>query len=95
MSWSRIIWIGRPSLIRCRWVLRPTVGRGCRRCWRQAMGCSRSTCCRWPGIGNGIQALRTLANRLVGILHGCLRTHTPYDEHLAWHNEPDKLSPAA
>ena len=41
------------------------------------------------------QALRTLANRLVGILHGCLRTHTLYDEHLAWHNEPDKLSPAA
>ena len=41
------------------------------------------------------QALRTLANRLVGILHGCLRTHTLYNEHLAWHNEPDKLSPAA
>ena len=41
------------------------------------------------------QALRTLANRLVGILHGCLRTHTLYDEHLAWHSEPDKLSPAA
>ena len=41
------------------------------------------------------QALRTLANRLVGILHGCLRTHTLYDEHLAWHTEPDKLSPAA
>jgi transposase/transposase IS116/IS110/IS902 family protein len=41
------------------------------------------------------QALRTLANRLVGILHGCLRTQTLYDEHLAWHNEPDKLSPAA
>jgi transposase len=41
------------------------------------------------------QALRTLANRLVGILHGCLRTHTLYDEHLAWHNESDKLSPAA
>jgi transposase len=41
------------------------------------------------------QALRTLANRLVGILHGCLRSHTRYDEHLAWHNEPDKLSPAA
>ena len=41
------------------------------------------------------QALRALANRLVGILHGCLRTHTPYDEHLAWHSEPDKLSPAA
>jgi hypothetical protein len=29
------------------------------------------------------QALRTLANRLVGILQGCLRTHTLYNEHLA------------
>ena len=41
------------------------------------------------------QALRALVNRLVGILHGCLRNHTLYDEHLAWHSEPDKLSPAA
>jgi Transposase/Transposase IS116/IS110/IS902 family len=41
------------------------------------------------------QALRALANRLVGILHGCLRSHTLYDEHLAWHTEQDKLSPAA
>lgn len=30
------------------------------------------------------RALRALGNRLVGILHGCLRHHTPYDEHLAW-----------
>jgi len=30
------------------------------------------------------QALRALGNRLVGILHGCLRHHTPYDEHTAW-----------
>jgi transposase len=30
------------------------------------------------------RALRALANRLVGILHGCLRYHTPYDEHTAW-----------
>ena len=30
------------------------------------------------------RALRALANRLVGILHGCLRHGTPYDEHLAW-----------
>jgi transposase len=29
-------------------------------------------------------ALRALANRLVGILHGCLRHGTLYDEHLAW-----------
>ena len=30
------------------------------------------------------QALRALGNRLVGILHGCLRHHTSYDEHTAW-----------
>ncbi len=30
------------------------------------------------------RALRALANRLVGILHGCLHHHTPYDEHTAW-----------
>jgi hypothetical protein len=30
------------------------------------------------------QALRALANRLVGILHGCLRHHTSYNENTAW-----------
>lgn len=25
-----------------------------------------------------------LANRLVGILHGCLHHQTPYNEHTAW-----------
>lgn len=30
------------------------------------------------------QALRTLANRLVGILHGCLTHHVAYDEVTAW-----------
>jgi transposase len=30
------------------------------------------------------QALRGVGNRLVGILHGCLRHHTPYNEHTAW-----------
>ncbi|MGC1781078.1 MAG: IS110 family transposase [Acidobacteriaceae bacterium] len=35
------------------------------------------------------QALRALANRLVGILHGCLRHHTLYNEHTAWaHRTP-------
>jgi hypothetical protein len=29
-------------------------------------------------------ALRKLANRLTGILHGCLKTRTPYDEATAW-----------
>ena len=41
------------------------------------------------------QALRTLANRLVGILHGCLRTHTLYNEHHAWHTTEEKLPTAA
>jgi hypothetical protein len=30
------------------------------------------------------RALRALANRLVGILHGCLTHRTLYDEHTAW-----------
>ena len=30
------------------------------------------------------QALRALANRLVGILHGCLTHHTTYNENTAW-----------
>jgi hypothetical protein len=29
-------------------------------------------------------ALRQLGNRLVGILHGCLKTRTTYNEHTAW-----------
>jgi transposase len=29
-------------------------------------------------------ALRQLSNRLVGILHGCLKTGRPYDETMAW-----------
>ena len=50
---------------------------------------------RRAGGATHYQALRAVANRLVGILHGCLRTHSPYHEHLAWHTEPDKLSFAA
>ena len=41
------------------------------------------------------QALRAVANRLVGILHGCLRTHTLYDENRAWHTENEQLTVAA
>jgi hypothetical protein len=37
------------------------------------------------GRGTGHRAaLRQLANRLVGILHGCLKTRTLYDEATAW-----------
>jgi len=38
---------------------------------------------RARGAGHNA-ALRQLANRLVGILHGCLKTGTPYDEATAW-----------
>ena len=41
-------------------------------------------------------ALRRLASRLVGILHGCLKTRTRYDEATAWdHRENTGQSPAA
>jgi len=38
---------------------------------------------RARGIGHQA-AIRQLANRLVGILHGCLKTGTLYDENTAW-----------
>jgi hypothetical protein len=34
-------------------------------------------------------ALRQLANRLVGILHGCLKTRTRYNEATAWPRRAD------
>lgn len=35
------------------------------------------------------EALRALGNRWVGILHGCLKHATPYDEYTAWaHRQP-------
>jgi transposase len=41
------------------------------------------------------QALRSLSNRLVGILHGCLRHHTVYDEAIAWHTDSTAQKTAA
>jgi transposase len=38
---------------------------------------------RGRGVGHHA-ALRQLANRLVGILHGCLKTRTTYRESIAW-----------
>ncbi len=37
-------------------------------------------------------ALRKLANRLVGILHGCLKSRTLYDEATAWSHRENKLA---
>jgi hypothetical protein len=41
-------------------------------------------------------ALRQVGNRRVGLLHGCLKTHTRYDEATAWtHHKPHELTKAA
>ena len=47
------------------------------------------------GLGHRA-ALRQVANRLVGILHGCLKTGTRYDEATAWshHTQQDQLAAA-
>ena len=39
-------------------------------------------------------ALRQLGNRLVGILHGCLKTGTLYDENTAWPHQQENLATA-
>lgn len=41
------------------------------------------------------QALRALGNRLVGYLHGCLRTQTHYNEHTAWAHRQPQQNPIA
>jgi hypothetical protein len=46
---------------------------------------------RARGTGHN-PALRKLANRLVGILHGCLKTRTLYDEATAWPQHESKLA---
>jgi transposase len=38
------------------------------------------------------EALRALGNRLVGILHGCLRHRTLYDESIAWPSHPEEAA---
>lgn len=46
---------------------------------------------RGRGVGH-YAALRQLANRLVGILHGCLKTGTTYDEATAWSHREEKAA---
>jgi transposase len=46
---------------------------------------------RARGCGHNA-ALRQLANRLVGILHGCLKTGTLYDETTAWSHHAKSLA---
>ena len=40
-------------------------------------------------------ALRQLGNRLAGILHGCLKTGTHYNENTAWPSAEEDLQSAA
>jgi transposase len=49
---------------------------------------------RARGVGHRA-ALRQLGNRLVGILHGCLKTGSQYDEHTAWAHHQKDLQSAA
>ena len=64
-------------------------------CARRASPGARAyyDCRRARGAGHHA-ALRQLANRLVGILHGCLKTHTLYDETTAWahHNQDQRAA---
>ena len=46
---------------------------------------------RARGLDHG-PALRQLANRLVGILHGCLKTRTRYDETTAWSHHVEQAA---
>lgn len=48
---------------------------------------------RARGVGHN-DALRRLANRLVGILHGCLRRHIPNHETTAWPAPQDQQTAA-
>ncbi|WP_446216283.1 IS110 family transposase [Micromonospora sp. IBHARD004] len=49
---------------------------------------------RHRGLGHHA-ALRQLGNRLVGILHGCLKTGTHYDENTAWQHREQHHQDAA
>ena len=46
---------------------------------------------RGRGVGHHA-ALRQLANRLVGILHGCLKTGTTDDEATTWSHHEHKTA---
>ena len=62
-----------------------TVSPGARACYDQI---------RARGIEHD-PALRQLANRLVGILHGCLKTRTLYGEAIAWPQNDRQCPPVA
>jgi transposase len=38
------------------------------------------------------KAIRQLANKWVGILHGCLESDCPYDENIAWNTREERAA---
>lgn len=62
---------------------------------QQSRGCRRFYDQRRAAGDLHHQALRALGNRLVGILHGCLRHQTVYDEHTAWAHRQTQAENAA
>jgi hypothetical protein len=38
------------------------------------------------------KAIRQLANKWVGILHGCLESDCPYDENIAWSTREERAA---
>ena len=62
---------------------------------RRARAATTSTMRRRAAGDLHHQALRALGNRLVGYLHGCLRTRTCYDEATAWAHRHDREQLAA
>jgi hypothetical protein len=46
--------------------------------------------CAGPRGAGHHAALRLVSNRLVGILHGCLKTRTSYNETNAWGHHSNK-----
>jgi hypothetical protein len=65
----------------------PSCGRARGRTWRPTFYDAQ----RGKGLEHN-NALRRLASRLVGILHGCLKTRTRYDEATAWGHRQTSLN---
>ncbi len=81
-------------------------GDGCPACLFEDFG-ALAAMCAGTDVGFGAHPVdhvrvmqlerRTLGtdNRLVGLLHGCLRHRTKYDEHIAWAHRTEQQPTAA
>ena len=90
---------GKKKIVMARYVhndrLRDALGRQAFSALRASPG-ARAYYNRIRARGTGHHAaLRQLGNRLVAILHGCLKTSTPYNENTAWPQHQQDLQLAA